>query len=60
MEVRISKNYQDKWRKFIKRSLRNVEFLAQSMPDEIVEEISYKLEIKSIAKGDYLFKVGET
>lgn len=59
METRISKDYQDKWRNFIKRALRNVEFLAKSIPEEIIEEISYKLDIKSISKGDYLFKVGE-
>jgi CRP-like cAMP-binding protein len=60
MEIYISNNYQDKWREFIKRSLRNVEFLIQSIPEEIIEEISYKLELKSISKGEYLFKVGQT
>lgn len=59
MEQNISTNYQDKWRKFIKRALRNIEFLTLSIPEEIIEEISYKLELKSIAKGEYLFKVGD-
>lgn len=58
MEQRISKNYQDRWRKFVKRSLRNVEFLDKSVSEEIIEEISYKLKLKNASKGDYIFKSG--
>lgn len=59
MDAHISEKYQDRLRKFIKRSLKNVEYLACSIPEEIVEEISYKVEIKHISKGDYIFKAGE-
>lgn len=58
MEQRISEKYQDKLKKFIKKSLRNVEYLSYSMPEEVIEEISYKVETKNIEKGDYLFRVG--
>ena len=58
MEQRISEKYQDKLRKFIKKSLRNIEYLSDSIPEEIIEEISFKLEIKNIARGDYLFRYG--
>jgi CRP-like cAMP-binding protein len=40
------------------KALRNIKFLQNSVPEEIIEEISYKLEIKNIAKGDYVFRVG--
>lgn len=59
METQISQKYKDKWRKFIKRALRNVEYLNKTVPDEVIEEISYKLELMNITKGDYLFKVGQ-
>ena len=39
-------------------ALRNIEYLANSIPEEIIEEISYKVETKNIEKGDYLFRVG--
>ena len=60
MEKYISDKYQDRWRKFIKRTLRNVEYLNANVTEEIIEEISYKLEIRNLTKGDYLFKVGDT
>ena len=46
------------FKKFIKMALRNIEYLANSIPEEIIEEISYKVETKNIEKGDYLFRVG--
>jgi hypothetical protein len=58
MEKRISEEYQDKWRSFIKRSLRNVEFLDKTIPEEVIQELSYRLELKTISKDDYLFKTG--
>lgn len=58
MEINITKNYQDKWRNFTKRVLRNIEFLTKSVPDRVIEEISYKLDLISVAKHDYLFKAG--
>ena len=39
-------------------ALRNIEYLTNSIPEEIIEEISYKLETKNIEKGDFLFRVG--
>ncbi|CAI2361263.1 unnamed protein product [Moneuplotes crassus] len=58
MEKKIHEKYQDRWRKFVKRSLRNVEFLEQKVPEDLIEELSYKMQFKNISKTDYLFKSG--
>ena len=58
LELKISVDYEDRWRKFVERSLRNVEYFDKTIPDEIVKEISYKLELKNIPKDEYLFKSG--
>ena len=60
MERHIRKNYRDKWRKFVKRSVKNIDYLSYNMPDLIINDISYLFEITSISEGSYLFKKGTT
>lgn len=60
MERRIRKNYNDKWRKFVKRSIKNIDYLSYKMPDQIIDDISYMFEMTSISQGAYLFKKGNT
>ena len=59
MEKRIKNHYQDRWRKFVKRSLRNIDYLSHGVSDEIVEEISYKMEMISLHVDEYLFQSGK-
>ena len=58
MEKRIKTHYQDRWRKFVKRSLKNVDYLYSGVSDDVVEELSYKMEIISLHLDDYLFTSG--
>lgn len=53
-------SYNDKWKKFTKRSLRNIDYLNMTISDEIVEELSYKLERTSVTQGSVIFKAGTT
>lgn len=60
MEKKVLKNYNDKWRNFIKNSLKNIDYLSFKMPDSIVTEISYCFEMITLKEGEYLFRKGET
>ena len=51
-------DYRDKWKTFIKRSLRNIDYLSEGIPDVIIEEISYMLEPITVNTGSYIFKRG--
>ena len=43
MEKYISISYSDKWKKFMKRALRNIDYLNATVPEKVVEELTYKL-----------------
>lgn len=58
MENRIKMNYQDKWRQFLKKALRQIEFLNKTVTEDAVEEISYQVEYIHLSKDEYLFKSG--
>lgn len=60
MERRIRKHYNDNWKKFIKRSIKNIDYLSYGMPDHIIDDISYLFDMESINKGAYLFRKGTT
>ena len=59
MEDRIYQTYNDRWKKFKKRCIRNIDYLSYGISDKIIEEITYMFELVSIKQGDYLFKAGE-
>jgi len=39
--------------------LRSIDFLNQKVPDEVIEELCYKLEIVSLNQNAYLFESGK-
>ena len=53
----IRRKYNDKWKLFIRSSLRNIDYFT-SIPDSCLEELTYLLEYKNINSGDYLFRKG--
>mmetsp|Transcript_29306 Transcript_29306/g.28919 ORF Transcript_29306/g.28919 Transcript_29306/m.28919 type:complete len:230 (+) Transcript_29306:218-907(+) len=56
----MREDYQDKWKKFIKRCIRNIDYLSYGISDRIVEEMTYLFELTSLKEGNYLFRVGES
>jgi hypothetical protein len=50
--------YHDKWKKFIKRCIRNIDYLSYGVAERIVEEIVYMFELTTLKEEDYLFHVG--
>ena len=58
MERFIMFSYNDKWKKFQKRALRNIDYLNSTVPDNIISELTYKLEPVSVSEGSYVFKAG--
>jgi CRP-like cAMP-binding protein len=59
MEHRMRTQYTDKWKKFVKKSLRMVDYFSFGVSDKILEEMIYSFELVNIKEGDYLFKAGE-
>lgn len=59
MNKHIYKEYKDKWKRFVKKTLFNIDFLSQKVDDEIIEEISYKLEPVNLNAQTYLFQTGK-
>lgn len=58
MVEHIRHNYNDKWKKFIKRCIRNIDYLSYKISDKIIEEITYMFELISLEEGNYLFRAG--
>lgn len=59
MTRHIYTSYKDKWKKFVKKSLLNIDFMSQGVCDETIEKISYKLEIQNLKANTYLFQTGK-
>jgi len=52
-------SYHDKWKKFQKRAIRNIDYLnSTKITDSVIEEIIYKLDPVTISKGSDVFKAG--
>lgn len=58
MEKDIRGKYKDRWKRFLKRTLKSIDFLSYGVSEEIIEEIIYMLEIVNINKGATLFDSG--
>lgn len=56
-QIRIS--YKDRWKKFIKRALCSIEYFSGPTSDEIIEALTYKLEILNINKDTTIFQNGK-
>ena len=50
--------YQDRWKRFIKRWIRNIDYLSFGISDKIIEEMSYMFDLVSIKEDNYLFRAG--
>ena len=57
LEKRIRKRYNDKRKKFIKRSIKNIDYF-NNVSDQIIDEISYCFETVYLRKDNFLFKKG--
>ena len=51
-------NYKDPWKNFILSIFRQTDIF-DILPDDVFEELMYKMKIIKLQKGDYLFKQGE-
>lgn len=58
MEKKIRDDYNDSWKKFLKKVIRNVDFLSYGLQDETIDEIVYLLEPVTIGEDTVLFKSG--
>lgn len=54
----MQKQYQDKWKKFIKRFLRNLDYFA-NVSDKLIDELVYNFEVFSLNKGSFLYQSSE-
>lgn len=48
--------YQDRWKKFLKKTLRQISFLSHDVSDVILEDILYELRTERVETGNYIFK----
>ena len=60
MEKKIHKSYHDKWRKFIRQTIKNIDYFSKEIPDKVISEVSYLFELVTIEQDDYLFRKGNT
>lgn len=59
MNEHIHKEYNDRWRKFMHRSLRNIDYFATGVANRVINELSYQFEYISLEQGRYLFQAGD-
>jgi CRP-like cAMP-binding protein len=59
MEQKMKLHYKDKWKMFLMKVIRNIDFINKTISDDIVEEIMYRVTLKQFNKGAYLFKQGK-
>jgi CRP-like cAMP-binding protein len=50
--------YQDRWKKFLKKSLKQISFLSHEISDVILEDLIYELETERYETGQLVFKKG--
>jgi len=58
MQDNMKSNYNDKWKKFMKRALRNIDYFYYGVSDSIIEEITFVLEPIDIKEGDFFINAG--
>ena len=59
MNRRMHENYNDRWKRFKKKSLRNIDYFSLGINDNIIDELSYLLEPISLKEESELFVAGE-
>lgn len=50
--------YQDRWKKFLKKTLKYISFLSHDISDVILEDLIYELDTERVETGNYIFKKG--
>lgn len=50
--------YNDHWRYFIRKCLRNIDYLSTEVEDYVLDELSYKIELMNLANGSEFIKAG--
>ena len=60
MEEKIKSKFKDNLRKFIYKTLKSIEYFGDDVSDEIIHEISFKVEYIHLNKDEFLFKSGTT
>lgn len=58
MNKRMASQYNDRWKRFKKRALKNVDYFGYGVSDEVIEELSYCLQPLSVREDDVLFTTG--
>jgi hypothetical protein len=58
MELKIREDYNDPWKRFLKKVLKNIDYLSYGLQDETIEAIIYVLEPVTIGENTVLFKSG--
>lgn len=63
--------YNDHWRSFVKKGLRNIDylnfgihltdtnFLSENMNEQVIDELSYKVELMNLTPGTEIIKAGK-
>ena len=59
MKKYIFQSYNDRWKKFVKRTLESIEYFNEPKLEKIREELFYKLEILNIKKDTTIFQNGK-
>lgn len=55
----INEEYNDPWKSFMMKVLRNVDYLSKDIPNETLQEITYLLETITISEDSILFQPGD-
>jgi CRP-like cAMP-binding protein len=45
--------------KFLMKVIRNIDYFNTKIPDIMIEDLIYKLDVQTIAEGSHLFKYGK-
>ena len=59
MERHCDRNYNDKWKKFMRKILRNIDYLSYNISENVIDELIYMWELIIIKEETYLFKSGK-
>ena len=56
---RLKTIYNDNWRKYTRKCLKSIDYLREGISDEVLDEISYKLEIINCPNNNHYIKAGQ-
>jgi len=50
--------YQDRWKKFLKKTLKYISFLSHDISDNVLEDMIYELDTERYETGNLIFNKG--